>query len=237
MVVATLHDRLIVVDFLRNLVRHVLFFWYSWLTSWRSRHKYQKGDAFFHYFWDFRGCKYTVKLARAKLPDTAKTFAGNCRILHSPGRNLDEAFFCARQGGFFQSLGRLFLSSTKHFDQNSHLLLSKSMVKLSNWFCPKKLDCSMLAVQSVHQKNTAHWKSLHYRQLDPELSVFLFFIAIKWRPVFLMRLYFLARGCSNIDWWASAVQCNSTSYVCASSCLASPQVMIKETLWLLVKTN
>ena len=37
----------------------------------------------------------------------------------------------------------------------------------------KKVDCSLLAVQSVIQKHTVQWIILHYHQLDQKLVVFL----------------------------------------------------------------
>ena len=41
-----------------------------------------------------------------------------------------------------------------------------------------------------------------------------------------MCLYFLATGFCNIDWWASAMHCNFIYYVCASSILTFPPVVI-----------
>ena len=56
-----------------------------------------------------------------------------------------------------------------------------------------------------------------------------FFQCLVWEVfwfVFWKRLYFLAIGVCNIEWWAFAMHCNFIYYVCASSLLALPQVMI-----------
>ena len=54
--------------------------------------------------------------------------------LSAPAGNSHEVFIVrvSRPGGFFQTSGRFFLSSSKHFDQNTHLLPLKSMVNPSN---------------------------------------------------------------------------------------------------------
>ena len=38
-------------------------------------------------------------------------------------------------------------------------------------FVAKNVDCSLLADQSIIQKNTARWNFLHYRQRDHELAI------------------------------------------------------------------
>ena len=56
-----------------------------------------------------------------------------------------------------------------------------------------------------------------------------FFRCLVWEVFWFVLqkcLYFLAIGFCKINWWALAMHCNFTSYVCASSLLALPQVMI-----------
>ena len=61
--------------------------------------------------------------------------------------------YYSRPGGFFRTSGRFLLSSFKHFDQSNNLLPLKSMVNPSNLILfQKKLDCSLLALQTVIQK-------------------------------------------------------------------------------------
>ena len=46
---------------------------------------------------------------------------------------------------------------------------------------PKKLDCSLLALQSIIQKNAFQWKILDCRQKDRELAVFTFWYLPQFR--------------------------------------------------------
>ena len=88
---------------------------------------------------------YTVKLARAKLPAKAagklismkkylrmqtKISAGNDCLrfplvtggnLPEPAGNSHEVFVFRVRADFYQTSGRFFLSSSKHFDQSNHL--------------------------------------------------------------------------------------------------------------------
>ena len=73
------------------------------------------------------------------------------------------------------------------------------------------------------------WPRMDWTEIWKNCSIVIFFDDMKffrclvWEVllfVFLKGWYFLATGFCNIDWWALAMHCSFTFYVCASSLLA-----------------
>ena len=91
-------------------------------------------------------------------------------------RLVPYSFYCSRPGGFFQASGRVFSSSSKHFDQSNHLLPLKSMVNTSNLISFQKCWSVLCWLFKSISKKIARWKSLHYHQNDRQLAVVTFLV-------------------------------------------------------------
>ena len=95
----------------------------------------------------------------------------------APASNSHEVFIVRVRADFFKPRDVSFYPVPNTLTKVTICCLWSQCWTLQIWFySKKKLDCSLLALQTVIQKKTARWKSLHYHQNDQELSVVTFSI-------------------------------------------------------------